>query len=194
MRTLSLSTVTRYAARFLAPILVVLQAFPGPVLRAQDIVTTAGDMRGGWAVGASLGKLLDDARAPSGVMVGVHATQVRPGRVGADVWAGTAPQALRGFWTIAGVRLGAVYTIVVSPRVALLPGAGVTLVGGISPCCDGFVGVGTGAFVNAGSALIVGVSKSAGLRVSVTRQFLPGGEGGVVLMEMGVIRLPASMR
>ena len=82
---------TRATVGWLAPIVAVLLALHAPMLLAQDS-PSAVVARSGWAVGASLGKLRADGWIAGGMAVGVSAAQVRPGRVGADVWVGTAFQ------------------------------------------------------------------------------------------------------
>ncbi len=164
------------------PAALAAQAPPPPAPSADP----AGAERGGWLFGASVGVPgYEGGAVPELFTVGVNWTQLRPGRLGADVAIGTMPRALAEGLAAVGARAGVALPLALSRGVVLLPSGGVSLLGG--------VGAGGGAAtagLNAGVAAVLGPAGGAGLRTGVTWHRFGEAGGGLWLVEVGAVRGP----
>ena len=168
---------------------------------AQDSTT---GRQPGWLVGGSLGvpAYRGDA-APELFTVGVHGTQLRPNRPGADVALGTLPRLLGTGIVAAGARAGVALPVGVPlalPRVllrvlprapardiVLLPSVGVSLLGGTA----GGGGGGTAGYHTGLATVLLGPG-GGGLRAGVTWHRFADGDAAVWLWEVGLVRGPRS--
>ena len=144
-----------------------------------------------WALGASLGLPGYGAQtAPELFTLGFQATQLRPGRLGADFSIGTMPALLVEGVLPVGVRLGVALPVEVAPRFLLVPSAGFSGLGVLA------IGNGGGGSVglNAGVAAMVFGTGSLGLRAGVTCHQLLGTGGALWLVELGFISKPKAVR
>src|SRR4029453_9621170 len=95
--------------------------------------------------------------------IGVHWTQLRPGRLGADFSLGTMPRTLAEGVAVVGARGGVAFPLALSSGGVVLPSAGVSFVGGV-----GAGGGGGTTGLNAGIAAVIFGASSVGLRTGVT--------------------------
>jgi len=139
----------------------------------------------GWLVGGSIGVPAFDGHAsPDLFTVALHGTQLRPGRLGADLAVGTMPRALAEGVAVGFGRAGAALPFQLSKGVLLVPSAGITLAGAASG-----EGGGTNTGLNAGLAAVIFGTGSVGLRTGVTwHRFADA--GAVSLWELGLVHLP----
>lgn len=118
----------------------------------------------GWMLGAALGVPGTGRDAAQELLiVGVHATDVRPGRFGADLALGTIPRVLAEGIVGLGVRAGVTVPLALTPRVLLLPAVGWSAVGAVA--VGGASGV-VGGYAGA-STLLLGTDRT-GVRVGTT--------------------------
>jgi hypothetical protein len=152
-------------------------------LRAQD--STAAP-RGSWMIAGSIGMLGSGTQlAPAELMtIGVHFTQVRPGRLGADISVGTIPRALADGIVAVGARLGVALPLAVTPGVLLLPSAGFSLIG-----AAGGGGAGGTAGYNVGGAAVFGTGP-VGFRTGITWHHMNFSNSALWLLEVGVAGRP----
>lgn len=150
------------------------------VAHAQD---TTSVQRGAWAIGGSIGLPGYAMRPePRAFTIGVHGTQVRPGRLGADVYAGVLPYLVTvGMLVVAG-RGGLVWPLAVSEDVLLLPSGGASVIGAF-----GAGGAGAQAGVNIGATALVFNEGSTGFRASITWHRFRGANAGIWLIEFGFV-------
>jgi hypothetical protein len=157
---------------------------------AQEAPPVAADAtrsaRAGWLVGASVGVPGSGGEAaPSLFTVGAHFTQLRPGRLGADLALGTIPRAVTEGAVVGGARAGVALPLALSQGVLLLPSAGASLLGGVG------AGGGAGtAGLNAGVAAVVFPAGAVGLRTGVTWHRFEEARAGLWLLEVGLVRGP----
>lgn len=137
-----------------------------------------------WLFGGSIGIPVYEAEPVLALLtIGVHWTQLRPGRLGADFALGTAPAILLVDVFAVGARGGVALPLALSPSVLLLPSGGVSLIAGWA---DGTFGY------NAGIAAVLLGANAKGVRTGVTWHRF-GDEGGAVwLWEFGFVRGPRS--
>ncbi|MEP7384644.1 MAG: hypothetical protein ABI910_23435 [Gemmatimonadota bacterium] len=149
-------------------------------LRAQDSTAV---QRAHWMVGGSLGVVGSAGeRAPAEfTLIGVHFTQVKPGRVGADISINVMPRLLTAPALAGAARVGVALPLAVAPGMLLLPSAGVTLVGGAGPGGGG----GTAGY-NLGGAAVLGTGR-VGLRTGLTWHRFKD-EGSAWLLEVGLVK------
>jgi hypothetical protein len=117
---------------------------------------------------------------PEAFTVAVFFTDVRPNRVGADIWIGTMPRAFSEAAVLGG-RLNAALSLPLSPELVLLPTGGLSLVGAL------YDGSGGGIFGYNLGASAAFLGEGSGLRASVTVHRLGAGTGPIWLLELGVI-------
>jgi hypothetical protein len=136
-----------------------------------------------WVMGISAGVPRESGNSYAEYfMVGAHTTHVRPGRVGADVSLSTLPRLVPlGVFPFV-IRAGVVLTLPLGSNLLLLPGAGISAVGGISS-----EGGGAGGGLQAGAALIAAPEGRPRLRAGATWHQLAGLEGAIVVLELGVL-------
>jgi hypothetical protein len=136
-----------------------------------------------WVIGASIGMPgYGKEAAPELFTVGMNVTQIKAGRLGADISVGTMPRAFTGGAAVVGARAGGVLPIALAPDVLLLPSAGLSLLGGAG---DGAV---TGlAGVNAGIAAVVWTGP-IGVRTGITWHHFQNARGAIWLVELGIVR------
>lgn len=151
------------------------------VAHAQD---TTSVQRGAWAVGGSIGLPGYATRPePKAFTIGVHGTQVQPGRLGADIYAGVLPYVLTvGMLAVAG-RGGLVLPLAVSEDVLLLPSGGASVIGAF-----GAGGAGAQPGLNIGATALVFNEGSTGFRASITWHRFRGANAGIWLVEIGFVR------
>ena len=136
-----------------------------------------------WLIGVSAGiPGYDKQAAPELFTIGVNASQIKPGRLGADLSLGTMPRAFIEGVGVLGGRAGAVFPIAPTPDVLLLPSAGLSLVGGGGGDGGGAIGG-----FNAGLAAVIW-SGDVGVRTGVTVHRFADLRGTVWLVEFGVVR------
>jgi hypothetical protein len=140
----------------------------------------------GWIVGPSLGLPTGAGGvSPEVFTVGLNFTRLNPGHPGGDLSFGTMPRALAEGIVAFGFRADVAYPVSVSPRVLLLPAAGLSVIGALSDETGG----GTMG-LNAGLAAVFHGTSTTGLRIGVTaHQFLMA-EQLVYLIELGPVRMP----
>ncbi len=177
-------------ARGARPAALAAQAVPAPAPPAAGVAPagadSAGGERGGWLFGASVGVPGYEGEAvPELFTVGVHWTQLRPGRPGVDLAIGTMPRVLAEGFAAVGARAGVALPLALSRGAVLLPSAGVSLLGGV-----GAGGGGGTTGLNAGVAAVLGPAGGAGLRTGVTWHRFGEAGGGLWLVEVGVVRWP----
>jgi hypothetical protein len=147
---------------------------------------STGEKRSGWLTGASIGVPAYEGDAVTEMLtIGVHWTQLRPGRLGADFSLGTMPRALAEGVVVVGARGGVALPLALSSGVLVLPSAGVSFVGGV-----GAGGGGATAGLNAGIAAVLFGASSVGLRTGVTWHRFGNSESAVALWEIGFVRAP----
>lgn len=174
----------RRIALIIAPLLTsAANLFAQDLSSAQD---SPGTRRSEWLVGISLGVPgHEDEFIPELLTMGVHWTQLRAGRMGADFSLGTVPRALGEGVLVLGARGGIALPLAVSPGILLLPSAGVSILGGV-----GVAGAGGIVGLNAGVAAVLLQTDAAGLRTGVTwHRFGETGEA-LWLVEVGLVRGP----
>jgi hypothetical protein len=154
---------------------------------AQDTLSQA---RSEWLIGASFGVPgYGSEPVPELFTVGIHWTQLRPGRLGADFSLGTIPRIVVEGVAVLGVRAGAALPLALAPRLLVLPSAGVSLIGGVGPR-----GGGGAAGLNAGVAAVVFGTSSSGLRTGVTWHRFEDTGGALWLLEVGAVGIPSRSR
>ena len=138
----------------------------------------------GWLVGASLGVPGYRQRySPEMFTLGVNATAVRPGRLGADWSIGTMPTLLQNGLSL-GLRAGVALPIAAAPHLLVIPSAGFTVVAAFADnAAAGLPGY------NAGLATVAHAG-SVGLRTGVTMHSLAGARGSFWLLEVGLVHVP----
>jgi hypothetical protein len=176
------NAIFRASARA-AALLVALVFLGANDLRAQDSTAAR---RGSWMVGGSIGMLGSGTQlAPAELMtIGVHFTQVRPGRLGADISVGTIPRTLSDGIVAVGARLGVALPLAVAPGVLLLPSAGFSLIG-----AAGGGGAGGTAGYNVGGAAVFGTGP-VGFRTGITWHHMDFSNSALWLLEVGVAGRP----
>ncbi|WP_411281551.1 hypothetical protein [Gemmatimonas sp.] len=136
-----------------------------------------------WMVGGSLG-VIGFAGGPASAdftLIGIHFTQLKPGRLGADVSINVMPRLLTVGALTGAARVGVALPVAVASGMLLLPSAGVTLVGGA-----GQGGAGGTAGVNVGGAAVLGTGR-VGLRTGLTWHRIKD-VGSVWLLELGLVK------
>lgn len=147
-------------------------------------------VRNGWIVGPSIGFPTAAAEvSPEVLTVGLQFTRLDPGHLGADLAVGTLAQALAEGIAAFGFRADAAYPVSVSPRLLMLPAAGLSVVGALGEGGGGGI-IG----INAGLAAVVHGASGIGLRVGITAHQFPMAEIPIFLIEVGVVHLPALER
>lgn len=150
-------------------------------LAAQDTTDVAPSA---WVVGGSIGVPVFATRPELELFtIGGHGTRVQPGRIGADVFVGTMPRIVVAGGLPIGARAGVVLPLPVSDDVLLLPSGGVSLIGVVSRG-----GGGTLSGVNLGVAALRMRPGRTGFRAGVTWNRFRGVNGGVWLVEVGLVR------
>jgi hypothetical protein len=158
----------------------------GPV-GAQDTLSQA---RSGWLIGASFGVPGYGSDAiPELFTIGIHWTQLRPGRLGADFSIGTIPRIVVEGVAVLGFRAGGTLPLALAPRLVVLPSAGVSLIGGVGPGGGGGAGG-----LNAGVATVLFGTSSTGLRTGVTWHRFEDTGGALWLFEVGAVGIPGRSR
>ena len=139
--------------------------------------------RGDWLIGASIGVPGYGTEPVAELFtVGIHWTQLRPGKLGADFSLGTMPRVLAEGVAVVGFRVGGAVPLALSPGVVLLPSAGASLIGGAGP--DG----GGGLFgLNAGVAAVLFRTSATGLRTGITWHQFQESRGAIWLVEIGFV-------
>ena len=136
----------------------------------------------GTAIGFTVGLPWYDGRtARELTTIGASFTQIRPARLGFDVFVGTMPRAFVEGVTAVGARVGAVLPFRVSPGVMVLPGIGVSLIG-VTDFSNGAAGT---SGWNANLGLLGMVTQSAAFRTTVSVHLF-GDVRSVYLVEMGL--------
>lgn len=145
---------------------------------------TAADKPAEWLIGMSLGVPGSGSSAvPQLFTAGLQFTQVRAGHIGGDIAIGTMPYLFSSGIFPLGFR-GDVTVPIVMPHLIVLPVAGVSAIGVMSP---GGGGGGIGG-LNAGIAAIVH-SYGMGLRAGVTWHQFMGMNNPVWLAELGFVSI-----
>jgi hypothetical protein len=140
----------------------------------------------GWIVGLSLGMPTASGEvSPEAITIGLGFTSVSPGRLGADISVGTMPRALAYGIIPFGFRADASYPVSISPRMLLLPAAGLSVVSIV-----GEGGGGGSIGINAGLSAVIHGDSPAGIRLGVTVHQFPLAEVPIFLIEMGVVHIP----
>jgi hypothetical protein len=141
------------------------------------------EARGDWLVGGSVGVPGYGSEPVVELFtVGIHWTQFRPGRLGADISVGTMPRVVAEGVAVVGVRAGVALPLALSPHMLLLPSAGVSAIGGA-----GAGGGGGLAGLNAGVAAVAFGMSRTGLRIGVTWHRFPDTRGALWLAELGFV-------
>jgi hypothetical protein len=154
---------------------------------AQDTLSQAPR---GWLIGASFGVPgYGREAAPELFTIGIHWTQLRPGRLGADFSVGTIPRIVVEGVAVLGFRAGGTLPLALAPRLVVLPSAGVSLIGGLGPG-----GGGGAAGLNAGVAAVLFGTSSTGLRTGVTWHRFEDTGGALWLFEVGAVGIPGRSR
>ena len=149
---------------------------------------TAKPTASGFATGFVLGMPGSGGQfIPQLFTAGVSFTQVRPNHVGADISVGTMPYILAFGALPVGLRVGVDLPVSVVPHVLLIPTAGMSFIGAISPGGGGGL-----AGVNAGGSAVFYVSRM-GLKTSLTMHHFADEPEPVWLFEFGVVSLPAGL-
>ena len=147
---------------------------------------TARRLHAGWLVAGSFG--IPGHRSepvPELFTIGFQWTQLRAGRLGADLALGTMPRLLAEGVLVLGFRGGAALPVAVARNVVLLPSAGISLVGGIGQ------GGGEGTTgLNAGVAGAFAGRGSVGLRTGVTWHRFRDTGSVLWLLEVGFFAVP----
>lgn len=153
-------------------------------------VDTLSQARGDWLIGGSFGVPgYRNEPIPELFTIGIHWTQLRPGRLGADFSLGTMPRVLAEGVAVLGVRAGGALPLALAPRVLFVPSAGVSLIGGAGPG-----GGGGAAGLNAGVAAVIFGTSSAGLRTGITWHRFEDTGGALWLFEVGFAGAPRRSR
>jgi hypothetical protein len=154
--------------------------------QAQDSTATP---PGGWMLGGSVGMFGVGAEPlPDLLTIGVHWTQVRPGRPGADISIGTIPRVVVEGAIVGAARIGVTLPLSVAPGLLLLPSAGLSLIGGV-----GQGGAGGAGGYNLGGAMVLGTGP-IGVRAGATWHRIDVSSSAVWLVEVGVVGRPAGIR
>ena len=179
MRTAGLLRLALLAAPLVTPVSRVTGQTP-PLSRDSDRARPRG-----WLVGGSIGvPAVDGDVSPDLFTIAVHGTQLRAGRLGADLAIGTMPRAFAEGVAVGFARAGVALPFQPSKSVLLVPSAGVTLAGAASGD-----GGGTTTGLNAGLAAVLFGTGSVGLRTGVTWHHFTDA-GGVSLWEIGLVHVP----
>lgn len=143
------------------------------------------ESRSSWLGGGSIGMFgVGTEPAPPQLMtVGMHFTQVRVGRVGADLAIGTVPMLMASGGVVLTARAGVALALQAAPAALFLPSAGVSVLGAASAN-----GAGALPGLNMGAALVLGTGPVA-FRGGVTCHKLLGLRPAVWLLEVGFVRL-----
>ncbi len=157
---------------------------------AQTVAANAADTSvrvqryGDWLVGASFGVPGYGSEALIELFtIGLHWTQLRPGRLGGDFSLGTMPRLLGEGVVVVGLRVGGALPLVLSRGVVLFPSAGASVFGGAG------AGGGGGALgLNAGIAGVIFGSTGTGFRTGVTWHRFEDTGGAIWLLEIGFVR------
>ena len=166
-------------ARSLAVLVLVATA-----ARAQAQDSTAAAAHGGWISGISLGVPGRRHEAvPDLFTFGGNFTQLRPGRLGADISLGTMPYALAFGVVPIGVRADVALPIATAKHLLVIPSAGVSGIATIGVINGPVLGA------NVGLATILHGGGS-GVRAGVTWHGFGGVEGSYWLAELGFVSLP----
>lgn len=137
-----------------------------------------------WLLGASVGvPSYDGEMAAELLTLGVHFTQFRVNRLGADLSLGTVPRLLGNGVVTFGARVGVALPLAVAPRVLLLPSGGLSLLGGF-----GAGGGGGTSGLNAGVAAVLLRGNAIGFRTGVTWHRFRDADGALLLWEVGFVR------
>jgi hypothetical protein len=137
---------------------------------------------GSWLVGASVGLPgYGGQTVPELFTVGLNATQIKPGRLGADFALGTMPRALGNGAGVLGARAGGVLPFALTPDLLLLPSAGLSVIG----AAGGGGGVAL-AGINAGMAAVLWTGP-VGIRTGITWHHFEDSRGAIWLIELGVV-------
>lgn len=139
-----------------------------------------------WIVGPSIGMpTVGGDVSPEMLTIGLQFTRVDPGHLGADMAVGTLPRALAEGVAAFGFRADAAYTVSLSPKLLVLPAAGLSVIAAMGP------GGGGGTMgINAGLAAVFHSESQTGLRVGVTAHQFTMAEVPIFLIEVGVVRMP----
>jgi hypothetical protein len=142
--------------------------------------------RDGWIAGVSVGMPMAGGElAPELITVGFNATRFRPGSAGLDFSLGTMPRILAEGAIAYGIRANVSYPLVVNPSLALLPSAGLSMIGAESGD-GGFGAMG----VNAGISAVLFGPSSVGVRAGFSVHRLSFTDTPIFLLEVGVVRVP----
>ena len=149
-------------------------------LRAQDTVQAH---HSSWSIGASIGLPGYESQTDASLfVVGFQLAQLRHGKLGADLSVGTMPRILLEGVMAAGARAGVVLPIGLSGSTAILPTAGVSVLGAF-----GSGGGAVEAGVNAGLGLLFGGRERTGLRLGATWHHFAELGSRVWLLEVGFV-------
>jgi hypothetical protein len=114
--------------------------------------------------------------------VGMHATSIKPGKLGGDFAIGTMPRAFAYGAGVIGLRLGGVLPISLGPDFLLLPSAGGSLL-----VVGGEGGGGGAGGINAGLATVWWTGDT-GVRTGITWHRFPDTRDAIWLVEFGIVR------
>jgi hypothetical protein len=150
------------------------------IAQAQDSTT---DQPAEWLIGMSLGVPgAQHTVYPAFTTLGLQFTQVRAGRIGGDIAIGTMPYLFANAMIPFGFR-GDVTVPLVTPHLIVLPSAGVSAIGVMSP------GGGGGTMgVNGGIAAVLRTG-GIGLRTGITWHKFQGIDNPIWLLEVGFVSI-----
>lgn len=158
----------------------------GGRLAAQGVAQSTPSPRGDWLIGGSVGVPgAGNYAAPELFTIGVHWTQSRRGRLGADFSIGTMPLLFANGVGVLGLRAGTALSLAPVPRLLVLPSAGFSIIGGA-----GEGGGGAAAGLNAGVAAVVFGVERTGLRAGMTWHRFQETRAALWLVEVGFVTVP----
>jgi hypothetical protein len=139
----------------------------------------------GWLTGVSLGLPgYGSATDPTFFTFGFNVSRLRPGHLGPDLSIGTLPMWLAEGAVPFGVRAGFALPVEAAPHFLVLPSAGLTVIGLLSPDGGGAI-----RGYNVGLATVA-YSGTVGLRTGVTLHSFPDARGAAWLLEVGIVSVP----
>ena len=138
---------------------------------------------GGWMIGASVGiPGYRSQSAPELLTFGLHFTQMKPNRIGADVSIGTMPRVVAEGFAVVGVRGNFALPVELGRYVLIVPSAGVSMIGAAGR------GGGTGLMgVNGSLATVLWSRGGLGARAGVSWHAFENSNGAVWLAEFGFV-------
>lgn len=182
-----------HVAVFRIALLITLLAASARDVTAQEPIPARDSLRVAprqWIAGVSIGVPgFGGEPFPTLLTVGGHWTQLNIGRLGADFSVGIVPRTLIDGIIAVGARGGVALPLAVSPRMLLLPSAGVSGVGAVGS--GGALGV---KGFNTGLTAVLMAPDGTGVRSGITWHRFNDAREALWLLELGVVRGPRTPR